>query len=206
MVIQCFGWRNTLVKKVGFICEGETEVRLLGSDMVKNLLAEMNIESVGEFDAGGRSKIINKDDGVEKKFQILSDKAAERIFVLSDLEDDPCISYYKGRLFNYSALAVNIVAVKAIEAWLLSDSKTLSVLLKGRFHCDMPENTDVLPLNKLQDIFIEKTGRGLGIGYKKPKIMKKFIRNGFMLDEAAKHPNCSSVKYFLKKLEEFSKE
>lgn len=194
------------MKKVGFICEGETEVSLLGSDMVKDLLDEMNIESVGEFDAGGRSKLINKDEDVEKKFQILSDKAAEKIFVLSDLEDDPCIRYYKERLFNYSAMAANIVAVKAIEAWLLSDSKTLSVLLKGRFHYDMPENTDILPLNRLQEIFLEKTRRGLGIGYKKPRTMKRFIRNGFTLDEAAKHPNCSSVKYFLKKLEEFSKE
>lgn len=194
------------MKKVGFICEGETEIILLGSDMVKDLLDELNLESVGEFDAGGRTKLINKDEDVEKKFQILSDKSAEKIFVLSDLEDDPCISYYKHRLFNYSNLTVNIVAVKAIEAWLLSASKTLAVLLKGRFNYGKPESTDVLPLNKLQEIFLEKTGRGLGIGYKKPRIMKRFIRNGFTLDEAAEHPNCSSVKYFLNKLEEFSKE
>jgi len=194
------------VKKAGFICEGETEVYLLGSGVVKEFLYEMNIESVGEFDAGGRSKLISKDEDVAKKFQILIDKKAEKIFVISDLEDDPCINYYKERLYNYSSLSINIVAVKAIEAWLLSDSKTLSVLLKGRFHYDLPESTDVLPLNKLQEIFLEKTGRGLGIGYKKPRIMKKFIRNGFSLDEAANHPNCSSVKYFLKKLEEFSKE
>ena len=194
------------MKKVGFICEGETEVVLLGSDMFKDLLSELNLESVGEFDAGGRSKLINKDENIEKKFQILSDNSAEKIFVLSDLEDDPCISHYKAKLFNYSNLSVNIVAVKAIEAWLLSASKTLAILLKGRFKYDTPECTNILPLDKLQEIFLEKTGRGLGIGYKKPRTMKRFIRNGFTLDEAAEHPNCSSVKYFLNKLEEFSKE
>jgi hypothetical protein len=194
------------VKKVGFICEGETEVYLLGSEMVKDFLYEMNIESVGEFDAGGRSKLINEDEDLAKKFQILSDKEAEKIFVISDLEDDPCISYYKEKLYNYSSIAINIVAVKAIEAWLLCDSRTLSVLLRGRYDYDLPENTDALPLNKLQEIFLEKTGRGLGIGYKKPRIMKRFLRYGFTLYEAAKHPNCPSIKYFIKKLKEFSKE
>lgn len=194
------------MKKIGFVCEGETEIGLLGSDMFKDLLNEMNLESVGEFDAGGRDKLLTKDEDLEKKFKILNDKAAEKIFILSDLENDPCISYYKERLFDYSSLTKNIVAVKAIEAWLLSDSTTLSVLLKKRFYYDYPENTDVLPMNKLQEIFLKETGRGLGIGYKKPRIMKKFVRNGFTLDGAAEHPQCSSVKYFLKKLEEFSKE
>ena len=194
------------MKKIGFVCEGETEIRLLVSDMFKDLLSEIDLESVGEFDAGGRDKLLNRDDDVEKKFMILNDRAAEKIFVISDLENDPCISYYTERLFDYSLLTQNIIAVKAIEAWLLSDSSTLSELLRGRFYYDEPENTDALPLNKLQEIFLEKTGRGLGIGYKKPRIMKKFIKNGFTLDGAATHPNCSSVKYFLKKLKEISEE
>jgi hypothetical protein len=194
------------VKKIGFICEGETEISLLGSEMFKDLLSEMDLESVGEFDVGGRDNLLNKNDDVEKKFMILNDRTAEKIFVLSDLENDPCISYYKGRMFDYNSLTQDIVAVKAIESWLLSDSNTLSYLLKKRYIFEYPENTDVLPLNKLQEIFLNETGRGLGIGKKKPKIMKKFIKNGFTLDEAAKHHNCSSVKYFIKQLEEFSKE
>lgn len=194
------------MKKIGFICEGPTEIKLLTSQMFRDLLNELNLESVGEFDAGGRDKLTNRDEEVEKKFQILIDKAAEKIFVISDLEHDPCISSYKNRLFNYSSLSVVIVAVRAIEAWLLSDSKTLSSLLRERFYYDLPEETNVLPVDKLQEIFLTKTGRGLGLGHKKPKIMKRFIRNGFSLDEAAKHPNCSSVNYFLKKLEEFAKE
>lgn len=194
------------MKLIGFICEGESEIHLLGSNMFKDLLSELNLESVGEFDAGGRNKLLNRDENVEKFFKILNDKAAKKIFVISDLEDDPCISFYKERLYEYGSSTVNIVAVKAVEAWLLSDSSTLSELLKGRFNYDDPENTNALPLNKLQEIFLEKTGRGLGIGYKKPRIMKRFIKNGFTLDGAASHPNCSSVKYFLKKLKEISEE
>ncbi len=194
------------MKLIGFICEGESEKILLESEMFKDLLVDLNLESAGVFDANGRDNFKDKNERIERFFNIFNDRNAENVFVLSDLENDPCISFYKDQLYDYNPpLKIDIVAVKAIEAWLLSDSITLSVLLKGRYSYDDPENTDTLPLNKLQEIFLEKTGKGLGIGSKKPRIMKKFIKNGFTLERAATHPNCSSIKYFLRKLKEFSK-
>ncbi|MBU2447015.1 MAG: hypothetical protein KJ666_15800 [Bacteroidetes bacterium] len=168
-------------------------------------MKDMNLKSVGVFDAIGRDSLKNKNVRIESFFNIFNDRGAEIVFILSDLENDPCISFYKDQLYDYNLpLKIDIVAVKAIESWLLSDSITLSALLQRRFLYDDPENTQTLPLNELQEIFLEVTGRGLGIGYKKPRIMKKFIKNGFTLERAATHPNCSSVKYFLKKLKEFS--
>lgn len=193
-----------MVKLVGFIGEGESEVHLLKSSTFKEFLRGMNLSSVGEFDAMGRNQLLNKNSRIEDFFNIFNDKNAERVFILSDLENDPCISNYKNRLYNYSKLKIDVVAVKAIEAWLLSDSSTLSFLLKKSFICDDPENTVSLPLIKLQEIFIEECGRGLGI--RKPKIIERFIRNGFTVEKAAEHPHCNSAKYFIKKLKEFSEE
>jgi len=193
-----------LVKLVGFIGEGESEVHLLKSSAFKEFLRGMNLLSVGEFDANGRDQLLNKNSRIEDFIKIFNDLNAEKIFILSDLENGPCISYYKSRLYNYSILKIDIVAVKAIEAWLLSDSATLSFLLKERFTYDDPENTDTLPLIKLREIFIDRVGRGLGI--RKPKIIDRFIRSGFTIEKAAEHPNCHSVKYFIKKLKEFAEE
>lgn len=192
------------MKLLGFIVEGESEKIILESEMFSDLLKYLNLESVGVFDAMGRDNIVNRNKNVESYFKIFIDRNAEKVFVLSDLEDDPCITYYKNRLFSYNPLKIDIVAIKAIEAWLLSDSTTLSFLLKERIAYDNPENTDTLPLTKLREIFINKTGQGLGI--RKPKIIDRFIRNGFTIEKAAEHPNCHSAKYFIKKLKEFSEE
>lgn len=193
-----------MVKLVGFIGEGESEVHLLKSSPFNELLKDMNLLSVGEFDAGGRNQLLSKIPRIEDFFKIFNDRNAEKVFILSDLETDPCISDYKTKLYHYSQLKIDIVSIKAIEAWLLSDSSTLSFLLKERFSYDDPEKTDTLPLIKLQELFIEKLGRGLGI--RKPRIMDRFIRSGFTVEKAAEHPKCGSAKYFLKKLKEFAEE
>ncbi len=192
------------MKRIGFLCEGASEIVLIRSRMFQEILNELGLTSVGAFDIGGRDNLVNENQIVNKKINILTNLGAERIFVLSDLEFDPCISSYKKKIYNYSNLIIHIVSVRAIESWLLSDSTTLSNLLKKRYYFEYPESTPGLPLNELQKIFIKETGRGLGIGYRKPKIMKKFIHNGFSLKEASNHPNCSSVKYFLNRLKKLS--
>jgi len=194
------------VKKIGFIGEGATEIELLRSNGFKVFLNSLGLESVGEFDAMGRENLISRSDRIEDFIKIFNDRNVEKIIILSDLETDPCISYYKSRIYNYSPKAVNIIAVKAIESWLLSDSSTLSHLLKERFYYNKPEQTVNLPIDELQEIFLAKTGRGLGICNRKPKVMRRFIRTGFSVEKASQHPNCSSVKYFIKKLEEIAKE
>ncbi len=91
-----------------------------------------------------------------------------------------------------------IVSVKKIEAWFLADSITLSSIFKGKFEFENPENeTD--PRQILKDLFVAKTGRG--IGDSKPKFATRMVNNGFSVVNAAAHPNCSSAKYFLQKLQ-----
>jgi len=192
------------VKRIGFIGEGDSEVVLFTSISFKDLLFEYNLESVGEINAEGRGKFERFSTQLESKVKILLERKPEKIFIISDLENEACISHYKSIIIKYSNIQIEVIAVKTIEAWLLADSETLAVLLKGRFHFDFPEKTQELPLYILQKNFMDRIGKGLGNS--KPKIMKKFIKNGFGVDRAAKHTNCPSAKYFLKKLKEFSEE
>lgn len=192
------------MRRIGFVCEGESEKILLSSQAFNDLLFEFDLESVGIFDAGGRDQLINKSNKIEIFLKIFYDLKAEKVFILLDLENEPCISICKNKFDKYPENCVQIVAVKALEAWLLSDSNTLSFLLKEKIVYNEPEITDTLPIIKLREIFIDKTGRGLGI--RKPKIIARFIKNGFTVEKAAEHPNCNSAKYFIKKLKEFSEE
>lgn len=61
----------------------------------------MNLKSVGVFDAIGRDSLKNKNARIESFFNIFNDRSAEIVFVLSDLENDPCISFYKD---NYTTI------------------------------------------------------------------------------------------------------
>ncbi len=192
------------MKLFGFIGEGDSETVLLMSEMFKGILNEYDIESVGEFNAEGRGNLLKRKERIESYFKIFEDRGAERVFVLSDLELEACISLHKQKLYQYSSSKVDIVAVKAIESWLLSDMETLQNMLKKRFQFEEPEKTTNLPLEELQNVFMRETGRGLGKS--KPKIMKIFLFNGFSLNSAADHPNNKSAKYFLRKLQEFSEE
>jgi len=54
----------------------------------------------------------------------------------------------------------------------------------------------------LKKEFIKHTGKGLS--KKRNLHVKYIINNGFSLQNAAKHPNCPSAKYFLKKLSELN--
>lgn len=193
------------MKKVGFIGEGESEVVLLTSSSFSELLVEYDLESVGEIDAMGRGNLENYSEKLDSKLKILVERKAEKIFIISDLEQEPCINHYKQKItntYNSSIPQVEIISVKAIEAWILADSVTMEKLLRGRFYFDQPESTINLPISELQNIFLYRTGRGLGSS--KPRIMKKFIKNGFNLDKAAEHTNCDSAKYFVRKLKEVS--
>lgn len=192
------------MKRVGFIGEGESERILLSSQAFNDLLFDFDIESVGVFDAGGRDQLLSKTNRIDDYLKIFNDLKAEKIFILIDLENEPCISFCKNKFENYPENCLQIFSVKAIESWLLSDNSTLEVLLKGRFNFIEPEKTESQPLDTLRKIFIEKNDQGLGI--RKPRIIKRFIKNGFSIINAANHPNCHSAKYFIKKLKEFSEE
>lgn len=180
--------------KVGFICEGDTEKILVESASFKSILKDNNLEFVKAFDATGNGNLLP--ENITPMINNLFEEGVQKIFIITDLDEDACITKTKARI-NAPEETVVIVAVKKIEAWFLADTKTLSSLFKENFSFLHPQ-TETDPRQVLKDLFIQKTGRG--IGDSKPKFAFKMVNNGFSLLNAAQHPSCHSAKYFVQKL------
>lgn len=180
--------------KVGFICEGETEKIIIDSIDFKNILASYNLQLVNAIDATGNGNLLPKN--ISPFIESLKDEGAEKIFILTDLDEELCITKTKERILAPETVLV-IISIKQIEAWFLADSVTLSKIFRKAFAFDFPEN-EKYPREKLRDIFVVQTGRG--IGDSKPKFAKRILNEGFSVSNAAAHPNCNSAKYLLNKL------
>jgi hypothetical protein len=182
--------------KVGFICEGQTEKIIVDSTDFKNILALHNLQLVNAIDATGNGNLLPKN--ITPFIESLKDNGAEKIFILTDLDKDVCITKTKERI-NAPETVVVIISVKQIEAWFLADSVTLSKVFGKEYQFDLPEN-EYDPREKLKEIFMNETDRG--IGPSKPGFAKRFLKVGFSISNAAAHPNCNSAKYLLSKLSE----
>lgn len=180
--------------KIGFICEGETEKIIVQSESFHTFLLENNLELVNAIDATGNGNLLPKN--IQPFIEILEDDGAELIFIVTDLDTDKCITKTKERI-NAPEDIVVIISIHQIEAWFLADSKTLSSIFKSNFIFTNPE-TEIYPREKLKEIFLEKTGRG--IGESKPALAKRMIRQGFSVLNAAQHVNCNAAKYFVNAL------
>ena len=177
--------------KIGFICEGETEKLIVESKKSLIFFQEKNLVLVNAIDATGNGNLLPKN--IQPFIEILKDDAAEIIFILTDLDTDKCITKTKERISAPDNVIV-IISIQQIEAWFLADSITLSSIFKCKFLFDYPEK-EIYPREKLKEIFIEKTGRG--IMDSKPRFAKWMIKEGFSIFNAAQHLNCNSAKYFI---------
>ncbi len=180
--------------KVGFICEGETEKIIVDSTNFKNILALNNLQLVNAIDATGNGNLLPKN--ITPFIESLKDDGAEKIFILTDLDEDLCITKTKERI-NAPETVIVIISVKQVESWFLADSITLSKVFGKEYKFDFPENENS-PREKLREIFVVETGRG--IGPSKPGFAKRILKEGFSVLNAAAHPNCNSAKYLLSKL------
>lgn len=186
--------------KVGFIVEDKPFEMIVSSENFKALLTKNNIEEVGVHNIKGRDNLRNENDYAKSMFRILEDNGAEKIFVITDKEDDPCITESKNNIFQFSAIQTSIIASKAVESWFLADTVTLATLFNNPdFNYELPEQTEGQPFDELKKLFLEYTSRG--INKKQNRHAKRIIREGFSVENAAKHPNCPSAKYFIDKLE-----
>jgi hypothetical protein len=185
--------------KVGFICEGYTEKILLESPAFKAILANLNIETAQIINAEGCENLLPKN--IQAHVTILEDEGAQILFILTDLDNAACISHTKNRV-SARPNDIVIVACKKIEAWFLAGSSTMSQLLKTpNFKFDNPEE-EKEPFETINQLLIDRTGRGVGRRSGKTTLANRMIQLGFDLSDAAAHPNCPSAKYFLIKLKE----
>lgn len=181
---------------VGFICEGYTELFILKSEKFQRLLGELSIHSVGILNSEGNGNLLP--GNIEKHSKILQADGAETIVILTDLDEDQCVSKTKARIGIRDGQHI-VIAVKQIEAWFLADTETMKSIMKGNFFFQVPEIESV-PFETIHKIYFDKFLKGfVGQGDKK-KLARKMLDAGFSVQNAAAHPNCSSARYFLDKL------
>ncbi len=184
--------------KVGFICEGDTEAILLSSDNFQLYLSSINLRAVNVINACGSGNLLPHN--IKGYIEGLEKSGAEVILILTDLDENICITETKNRI-KARLQDIVIVAVKKIEAWFLANGTTMQFLLNdANFSFAQPE-LEVNPFRTINDLLVEKTGRGIGSRSSgKIKLVTKLIDLGFDLSASATHPNCSSATYFINKL------
>ena len=181
--------------KVGFICEGDTEKILVDSCDFERILKECNIEKVDSINLGGVLNLI--EEKRIPKIQELISQGAKYIITLRDKDDIECFTKVKG-LYEICPMEYFVIAQKEFETWFLADPVLKKCLGDDKLYFEYPEN-----VSKPFEIINKHRGSGIT---SKPKFAKKMIGLGFSIENAAKHPNCPSAKYFIKKLKEIGQQ
>lgn len=180
--------------KVGFICEGDTERKVIESSAFQQTLTDLGLVCIKPIeDADGNGNLLPHN--IEPIRTKLFTAGADKIFVLTDLDKDANVMATKQRISELPNQII-IIAIKAVESWFLADSLLLSELMNTNIHIEHPENEEQ-PFETIRQLFLDKTGRGVGT---KHILATRFIKYGFTIEKAAQHPNCPSAQYFLTKL------
>jgi predicted ATP-dependent endonuclease of OLD family len=180
--------------RIGFICEGETEKIIVESDKFKKGLAKLNLQFVKAIDALGNGNLLPK--YIKPFLHTLEREGAEKVLILTDLDESTSISLTKKRIDPGGRHTV-VLSKRQVEAWFLADSQMLSSVFQTDYRFEFPEEAET-PLETLREVFVKQTGRGIGAS--KVLVAKKMVGYGFDVFNAAKHENCSSAKYFADKL------
>jgi hypothetical protein len=188
--------------KIGFLVEGDTEKKIIRSQIFNEFLASNNLEAIPTlFPAkGNMGKDVFKNlDKINSLIEILKEKGAEHIFVIRDLEDLECVVLARNEINSESVQKV--IVEKTIESWFLADTEALQkVFSSDNIIVEFPEKVKN-PFNELKQISKEKENRGIS---DKLIFAARMLNNGFSIENAAKHPNCDSAKYIIKKLKSLS--
>src|SRR5882757_9433050 len=97
--------------KIGFICEGRTEQILLQSNSFGQLLTSLNLESLPVINAEGSGNLLPHN--IEGYVSRLEKEGAETIVIVTDLDQDICITETKKRISARKKDLV-VIAVKKI--------------------------------------------------------------------------------------------
>lgn len=100
--------------RLGFIGEGDTEKIVLESATFQNHLRSLGIDFVEDvINAEGNKNLLPHN--IEAHTQTLQDKGATKIVILTDLDEDKCITLTKDRIKPLDC-HVTIVSIKEIES------------------------------------------------------------------------------------------
>lgn len=186
---------------LGFIVEGDTEKMILESSDFREFLREHSIDFIKEvINVKGNNNLLPHK--IVEYTKILVDNGVTQIIILTDLDDDLCITETKNRIAPREN-QIAVISVKQIEAWFLSDTNAIKQFLKTEdYTCENPELISD-PFDEIRKLRIQYSGRGIQGKLTLAKLM--IDKYSFSIVRAAKHPNCNSAKYFLEKLRGFAK-
>jgi hypothetical protein len=180
--------------KLGFICEGKTEKKIVESPNFQQFLTGIGHTCVPDIiDAKGNGNLLP--EHLVEFTEVLLSKGAEKIVVLTDLDEDACITLTKQRI-NAPQSHVVIISVKKIEAWFLADDVCMSKICKTPIHFEQPEQ-EQNPFQTIKSLLLLHTNRGVS---DKILLAAKVIFNDFSILQASTHPNCHSAKYLVNRL------
>jgi hypothetical protein len=183
------------VVRLGIVCEGESELVVFNSVIFKDYLKSINIELIDVQETGSKNQFF--EGRLEKHRATLLDKNVDKILFVFDLDKDECL--VKSKLdSDIKTGEIGVIAIKEFESWYLADNKAISSLLNKEINVEFPESLD----DPIREIISLNNGKGFGRS--KPFLAKKMVVNGFSIENAAKHPNCESAKYFIQKLKSLS--
>lgn len=186
--------------KLGFIVEGATEKIILEQS---DFFAHLRTSGIGYIpeviDAKGNGNLLPHN--IHPLSLILTNKGATHILILTDLDNDQCITNTKARIAPLHNHTV-IVSVKVIESWFLSDTSAMRTFLDDpTFAYTDPENV-ANPFEEIRTIRMSK--QGIGVSGKVVLANTMVKKCNFSILNAAKHPSCNSAKYLLNKVAEIA--
>lgn len=179
--------------KVGFIVEGDSEKIIIESKQFKQFLGQNNCELITPVvNAKGGGNLLPQN--IDVFISRLQTSNVEKIFILTDLENEASVQAVKDRI-NHTSVDTAFIAIKALEAWFLADTNAMQKWLKIGHSEIYPENTPDKPWDRLKEIADHLGSRGPGT---KTSFAKKMIKHyDFSVITASQHPNCSSAKYLV---------
>lgn len=186
--------------KIGFIVEGFSEKIFFDSPKFRKYLSDLNIDYISEIiNADGNGNLLPHN--IEEFTKILINKGATKIFIITDLDSDQCVTKTKDRI-KPNEIHQCVISKKAVESWFLADTETIRKYYKTiNFECLNPEDLEnpFKEIDSQKKIFLNR-----GIGSSKIKLTNSLVNLGLSFENILKHPNCESAKYFHSKLIQYS--
>lgn len=158
----------------------------------------MNINRINVVNAEGCGNLLPHK--ISEYIESLEKKGAEKIVIVTDLDEVECITKRKEQIQARPQDTV-IIAVKELEAWFLADSMAMKALLRSQhFFHEFPEE-ETEPLDTINNLLIQHTDRGIGKSKSaKSKLVLRMLEFGYDFNRSAVHENCPSAAYFVSKL------
>lgn len=185
--------------KFGFIVEGNTERILFKSEACLRYMKNLKIDFIHEIiNAKGNGNLLP--NHISEFTQILIDKGATKIFNISDLDKDECITKTKERI-KPAKIHQCIINKKMIEAWFLADIVAMrNYLGSENYTCNNPEDMD----NPFEEIKKQRINfKNKGVNDKKI-LARNLLSSGLSFKKMTSNIKCSSAQNFHQKLIQYS--